>query len=173
LKSLIRRVDSEHGAKALRIAYEALPDCKPEQIVDFKARLDAAQAGTQIIYNLCEFPDPWHEDQFSDNVEGLDDIVGNIPETFALTKELEGTADTKGIGPEVLKGQLRLSRQLMTLSLDPNCTAVPHIDICCSNTKKFWSVVGNSTHLGWNISPSDEFQLPGTDYFVANHGHLE
>jgi hypothetical protein len=114
LQELINRVDSEHGTKAITVAYDALPPCTDEQITDFKNRLDAAPPGTKVLYNLCEFPDPWHADQFSDYIESLSDLVTNVPAQLALTEELSRIEDTQGVGPEIIKGQLRLIRTLMT-----------------------------------------------------------
>jgi hypothetical protein len=116
MQTFIERVNTEHGINAITVAYNALPPCKPEQIEDFKNRLAAAPAGTKVLYNLCEFPDPWYEDQFSDYLESLESVVANIPAHFALTKELEQIDDTQGIGPEILKSQLRLLRTLMNLA---------------------------------------------------------
>jgi hypothetical protein len=111
---LASRVASEHGVNAITTAYDALPPCTESQITDFKDRLSAAPEGTQVLYNLCEFPDPWHADQFNDYIESLEDLVANVPAQFELTGELARIEDTQGVGPEALKSQLRLSRFLMT-----------------------------------------------------------
>ena len=111
-----QRVDSQHGVTSIAVAYSALPDCNQDQINDFKSRLAAAPLGTKVLYNLCEFPDPWYEDQFSDYLESLGDLVANVPDAFALTDTLAGLEDTAGIGPAVIKTQLRLIRMLMNLA---------------------------------------------------------
>ena len=114
LQPFIDRVNSEHGVNSILIAYGNLPPCTDEQIADMKARLDAAPAGTEVLYNLCEFPDPWHEDQFNDYVDGLEDVVENVPAEFALTEELvESYGGAITDRPLVLKDQLRLVRMLM------------------------------------------------------------
>jgi len=85
MTDFIKRVDSEHGLTAITTAYNALPPCTDEQIADFKSRLAAAPAGTKVLYNLCQFPDPWKQDQFGDYQESLEDVVANIPKQFNLT----------------------------------------------------------------------------------------
>ncbi|MBU0510772.1 MAG: hypothetical protein KJ638_03595 [Chloroflexi bacterium] len=116
LRPLIRLIDSEHGVTSITIAYEALPPCAEKQITDFKNRLAAAPAGTKVLYNLCQFPDPWYEDQFSDYTASLEDLVANVPTTFALTGELARTTDTEGLGPEIIKTQVLLVRKWMNLA---------------------------------------------------------
>lgn len=116
LQPFINRVNSEHGIKSITIAYDALPECKEDQIADFKSRLAADPPGAEVLYNLCEFPDPWHPDQFNDYVESLNEMVSEIPGQFALTGELAGIDDTQGAGPEFIKTQLRLIRRLKNLA---------------------------------------------------------
>ena len=117
LTPFINRVDSEHGRNAILIAYRELDPCTEDEIADFTSRLDAAPAGTEVLYNLCQFPDPWYEDQISDYVESLLDLVRNVPSDFALTGELAQTEDTaEGVGPLALKAQLRMLRLLMNLA---------------------------------------------------------
>ncbi len=116
LQPLIRLIDSQHGVTSITIAYGAMPPCNEAQITDFKNRLAAAPAGTEVLYNLCQFPDPWYEDQFSDYIESLEDLVANVPTTFALTGELARATDTEGVGPEAIKTQLVLIRKWMNLA---------------------------------------------------------
>jgi hypothetical protein len=110
MEPFIAHVDGEPGLQSIQIAYAALPPCNAEQIADFEARLAAAPAGTEVLYNLCEFPDPWYEDQFSDYLESLQDLIDNIPLKFELTDELAQVEDTTGVGPERLKSQARTIR---------------------------------------------------------------
>ncbi|MFQ5409704.1 MAG: hypothetical protein ACE5FI_14945 [Anaerolineales bacterium] len=112
LAPFIDRVDSDHGVTAIETAYDQLPECTEEQINDFLARLDAAPPGTAVLYNLCKFPDPWHDDQFSDYLNALFKVVDNVPTEFALTDELANVTDRGGVGPETIKQQLRLIRTL-------------------------------------------------------------
>jgi hypothetical protein len=116
LKPFKERVDSEHGITCIKIAYGKLPPCTQAEIDDFETRLAAAPPNTEVLYNLCEFPDPWHEDQYNDYLAELQSIVKNVPDEFALTDELAQTRDIQGVGPEVLKNQLRLIRTLMNLA---------------------------------------------------------
>ncbi|NLE45333.1 MAG: hypothetical protein GX620_11480 [Chloroflexi bacterium] len=117
LQPLKARVDSEHGVNGILIAYGKLPPCTDDQIVDFQVRLDAAPAGTEVLYNLCQFPDPWHEDQFSDYVDALSDVVAAVPDSFALTSELTAaSASPVNLQVLVLKQQLRLLRTVMSIT---------------------------------------------------------
>lgn len=107
------RVNSEHGTNSIVIAFDNLEPCNQEQIADFEARLAAAPEGTEVLYNLCNFPDPWHEDQFQDYLNALGDVVRNVPDSFNLTEELLQVEDaTEGVGPLALKEMLRNIRTL-------------------------------------------------------------
>ena len=116
LGPFIGRVNSEHGVNAIKIAYDKLPPCTQEEINDFLARVAAVPPGVEVLYNLCEFPDPWHDDQFSDYVNALYQVTENVPREFALTDELSRVADQGGGGPEAIKEQLRLIRLLSSLA---------------------------------------------------------
>ncbi len=116
LRDFKRHAYSEHGKRSIAIAYSALPPCTMDQITDFKNRLAAAPPGTEVLYNLCAFPDPWYEDQFSDYLESLEEVVVEIPETFPLTEQLSRVQDTAGVGPEAIKTELRLIRRLLRLA---------------------------------------------------------
>ncbi len=68
-------------------------------------------------YNLCEFPDPWREDQLNDYVNAVQQAVSNIPDEFPLTRELQAAGvDPDGAGAEAIKQQLRLLRLLGSLA---------------------------------------------------------
>lgn len=117
LKPLKDRANSEHGENSIVIAYDNLEPCTQEEINDFLSRLEAAPPDTEVLYNLCEFPQPWHEDQFSDYVESVQQVVSNVPDNYALTEELAKAADDpQGVGPEVLKLQLRFIRIMMKIA---------------------------------------------------------
>jgi hypothetical protein len=110
MQNLKDRLNSEHGINCIVIAFNRLPPCGPTEIADLEARLAAAPPGTEVLYNLCNFPDPWHEDQFNDYKNSLADVVKEVPPLFNLTRELENTADKEGIGPEAIKQELRTIR---------------------------------------------------------------
>jgi hypothetical protein len=110
LRPFIEQASGDHGERSIEIAYDRLPDCTEEQIQDFTARLSNAPPNTEVLYNLCEFPDPWFEDQFSDYLNSLFKVVENAPPQFALTDELAQVGDQDGVGPEALKSQLRQIR---------------------------------------------------------------
>ncbi|MEW6716704.1 MAG: hypothetical protein AB1345_04260 [Chloroflexota bacterium] len=117
MKPFKDRVNSEHGTRSLEIVYSALPPCIQIQIDDFLSRLDAAPPGKEVLYNLCQFPDPWHEDQFSDYLESLLHVVNSIPDEFNMTDTLSKSTDTAtGVGPEAIKQELRLIRLFLNLA---------------------------------------------------------
>lgn len=123
MEPFIERVDSEHGRTAIMIAYEALEPCNEEQLADFESRLAAVPAGEEVLYNLCQFPgtckedpDSYGCDQVNDYTESLRNLVENVPQKFELTKELAQTEDTEGVGPLMIKNQLRTIRLLMNLA---------------------------------------------------------
>ena len=116
LRKFRQRVSTYHGIQSISIAYQNLPDCTPEQLIDFKDRLEAAPTGTKVLYNLCKFPEPWVADQFSDYLESLQLLVDFIPASFNLTQQLTRGEDTQGVGPQAIKRQLKISRGLMRLA---------------------------------------------------------
>ena len=117
LQNFIDRVNTEHGVNAILIAYGNLAPCTKAEIEDFTARLAAAPAGTEVLYNLCHFPEPWEEDQINDYVDSLRMVVNNVPREFALTDELRASGEGPvGVGSLVIKQQLILIRAAMNLA---------------------------------------------------------
>jgi len=112
---LIERANSEHGLKAIEIAYAALPACTEDQIADFKTRLAAAQ-GDKIVYNICRLPDPWDSDQIASYFASLGDIIQNIPPSFDIAEELLRGEETQAVGSQMIKTQLQTIRSLMRLA---------------------------------------------------------
>ncbi len=100
------RLTGREGEAAILVAYSYLPECTDEQIADFLSRLARVPPGVAVLYNLCQFPEPWHTDQVMDYVDALEDVNENVAPrtTFA---EVAGRA---GINPQVLKFGLRLLR---------------------------------------------------------------
>lgn len=109
------RVGGPHGVNAIMVAYNRLKPCTQAEIADFKKRQAAAPPGTEVLYNLCQFPDPWREDQVGDYMRAVGDLVRQVPDRFALTEELSraGASSGHGVGAAVIKLGLRLSRALM------------------------------------------------------------
>lgn len=105
-------IAGQPGENAITIAYDTLPPCTDEEVADFEARLAASPVGVEVLYNLCEFPDPYHDDQFDDYTNALIDVNQNIPNQFDLTATLLQVTDERGIGAESLKTQLRSIRTL-------------------------------------------------------------
>jgi hypothetical protein len=107
LDVLMTRVNSDHGVNSIVIAYDELPPCTQEEIDDFEGRLADAAPGVWVFYNLCEFPDPYHEDQFNDYVESLTDLVEEVPGEFVLADAIQRSPDYSPQGWKSLKTQLR------------------------------------------------------------------
>lgn len=123
LQSFTNRVNSEHGINAIQIAYDNLDPCDDAQIADFKARLQSSPAGSDVLYNLCQFPNEyagsqvsWYDDQISDYRNSLQAVVENVPPRFNLTEALAQTEDVEGAGPEENKQLLRNIRLWMSLA---------------------------------------------------------
>lgn len=110
LRPFIERVNGQPGTNVIVIAYDNLPDCTEAQIQDFLTRLSAAPPNTEVLYNLCKFPAPWQEDQFSDYQNALFKVVENIPNEFSLTNDRPAPSSSEDAGPAALKRQLRLIR---------------------------------------------------------------
>ena len=110
LQPLLDRVNGEHGVNAIATAYAALPECTQQEIDDFLGRLGSAPPNTEVLYNLCQFPEPWRADQLDDYVKTLEKLTANFPPQFALTDQLARLDESGGVGPAVLKQQLRLIR---------------------------------------------------------------
>ena len=82
------------GMDAIMVAYHALPECTDEDIADFEARLAAMPPGVEILYNLCQFPDPYAEDQIGDYVNALVDVSDNVPKDYDFSRMLGGEQST-------------------------------------------------------------------------------
>jgi hypothetical protein len=107
------RTLGQNGLNAINIAYAKLPICTQAEIDDFTARLEASDPGEEILYNLCQFPEPFRTDQVGDYANAIGKVVAAIPSTFELTQQLQAAPDNpQGVGPEAIKTQLRLIRLL-------------------------------------------------------------
>ena len=113
------RVASDHGKNAVIVAYQALPPCSQAQISDFRDRLASAPAGTQVLYNLCRFPDPWQEDQFNDYQDSLQEVVQNLPDSFPIVRRLQEDEAVllENVTPRQVKNTLIFMRLLLRGSL--------------------------------------------------------
>jgi len=98
------------GEQAIMVAYSALPECTEAEIQDFTQRLAETPPGVTILYNLCQFPDPWRADQIGDYVESLNGVNENVPERFDLQEMLSSNPAAAGMSPTLIKTQLRLLR---------------------------------------------------------------
>jgi hypothetical protein len=103
-------MSSEQGIDAIMVAYSALPVCTEAEIADLQQRLSKVPPGVEVLYNLCQFPAPWHEDQVNDYVDALKGINENIPVRFNVSEEFGGSPSAGAVNPALLKSQLRLLR---------------------------------------------------------------
>ncbi len=88
MRELKERLVGQQGEDAIMIAYEQMPECTPEEVADFTSRLAAMPPGVEVLYNLCQFPEPWEEDQIDDYIHSLIDINQNIPDDYDFNQML-------------------------------------------------------------------------------------
>ncbi|MFZ5879075.1 MAG: hypothetical protein ACOY0R_06880 [Chloroflexota bacterium] len=106
---LKERVAGEQGQQAIQVAYLSMPVCTDAEIADLKKRLAEMPPGVEVLYNLCQFPDPWHEDQVSDYRNSLIDINQNVPTQYNFGEML---TQNPSANPTAIKAQLRLVRSI-------------------------------------------------------------
>jgi hypothetical protein len=102
------RLVGGEGEKAIMIAYEAMPECTQAEIDDFTSRLAAMPPGVEVLYNLCQFPPPWEEDQIDDYLNALADVNQNIPEAYDFSQVMMLASMT--FGSSGTKPTLRMIR---------------------------------------------------------------
>jgi hypothetical protein len=107
---LKERMSGQAGIDAIMVAYSALPACTETQLADFQTRLSKVPPGVEVLYNLCQFPVPWHEDQVNDYVEALKSANENIPVRFNVSEEFGGSSSGGALGLAVAKSELKLVR---------------------------------------------------------------
>ena len=90
MQDLKDNLTGQPGEDAIMIAYNALPECTDEEIAEFESRLAAMPPGVEVLYNLCQFPEPHREDQIDDYVHALVDVNQNVPEVYDFTQMLGG-----------------------------------------------------------------------------------
>lgn len=112
LTPLKARVAGEQGLQAILVAYAALPVCTQAELDDFQKRLARAPQGVEVLYNLCQFPAPWHDDQVSDYLSSLLAVNQNIPARFDFGAILSQDSSSDPAGTAALKSQLRLLRSI-------------------------------------------------------------
>ncbi|NPV87332.1 MAG: hypothetical protein HPY45_15140 [Anaerolineae bacterium] len=107
MQPLKARVSGNEGKEAILTAYAALPQCKPEEVADFQARLSQVPPGVEVLYNLCQFPMPYRTDQIDDYVHALEIVNENVPLEFNFGKMLE---ESPSANPQAVKTLLRRVR---------------------------------------------------------------
>lgn len=104
------RLVGAEGEWAIMLAYESMPECTQAEIDDFTSRLEAMPPGVEVLYNLCQFPDPWREDQIEDYLNALVDVNQNIPDVYDFGQMLSADGGGNPATLASLKGFLRLTR---------------------------------------------------------------
>jgi hypothetical protein len=99
------------GEDAIMVAYGALPECTDQELADFESRLAAMPPGVEILYNLCQFPEPHREDQVDDYIHALIDINQNVPAEYDFGQMLGGGTAVNP-GATLVKVMLRAARTL-------------------------------------------------------------
>ena len=89
MSELKTRLVGQQGEDVIWIAFEQMPECEPKEIADFTTRLALTPPGVEVLYNLCQFPEPWEEDQINDYINALIDINQNIPEEYDFNQLLD------------------------------------------------------------------------------------
>jgi|GEM_PF-410545 len=111
MDNLKTRLVGQEGEDAIMIAYGSLPECTEDEIADFESRLAAMPPGVEILYNLCQFPRPYREDQIDDYKHALVDVNQNIPAEYNFSQMLGNGAAASG-GSTLVKTALRAARVL-------------------------------------------------------------
>jgi hypothetical protein len=122
LKPVVRNME-QNGDNVIMIAYESLEPCTEPQIKEFERRLENAPAGSEILYNLCQFPmdypsptNSYGQDQLNDYQTSLDALVLSVPPQIALTQIISAGEEAPDQNLAALKQQLRGIRMLMNLA---------------------------------------------------------
>lgn len=105
------RLVGEEGEEAIMTAYRTMPECTPEEIDDFQSRLAAMPPNVEVLYNLCQFPDPWQEDQVDDYINALIDVNQNVPAAYDFNQMLESNMAAGNV-PHLAKTTVRILRIL-------------------------------------------------------------
>jgi hypothetical protein len=89
LSSLKTQLVGQDGKQVVMIAYLSMPTCSQDEVNDLKARLANVPPGVEVLYNLCQFPAPWQDDQIGDYTNALAEVNQNIPNEFNFSQMLE------------------------------------------------------------------------------------
>jgi len=119
MQSFKARVNSDHGLRTLEIAYNALPACTDAQLTQFLAFLETAVPGSNVYYPPCQFPDLYRDDQLTDYLNSLLEVVNVLPDTFELPlqNDTPPSSNQSGEGWQRLKTTLRLLQSTYWLGL--------------------------------------------------------
>jgi hypothetical protein len=109
MKTLLK---GSEGEQAIMIAYAALPQCTQADVDDFEARGAKAAMDEKVLYNLCQFPDPYHDDQVSDYLASVKTASDAVPDQFKVGEgsQPESPADANQL--RIIKLVLRTMRFL-------------------------------------------------------------
>ncbi len=118
MQSFKARINSDFGFRALEIAYNALPVCEDARIEEFKTMLEAAIPGSNVYYPPCQFPELYQNDQLTDYLDSLLEVVNVIPDTFEITPANGAETQNQSVeGWAQIKTTLRLLRSLYWVGL--------------------------------------------------------
>lgn len=116
MTQLKQQMSGQNGEDAITVAYLKLPIATEEDIADFKSRLAKVPPGVEVLYNLAQFPEPWHEDQINDYIDALDDAAENISEKFVFSEVFGMSLSIPDTSLILAKNLLRLIRNLALTS---------------------------------------------------------
>ncbi len=114
MQSFKARINSDFGLRAIEVAYNALPSCGNQQIDEFKAQLENTVPGIDVYYPPCQFPDTFKDDQLTDYLNTLTEVVNLIPDHYEIQLQ---EASTGSEGWPVLKSYLRTFRATYWMGL--------------------------------------------------------
>ena len=100
------------GEQAIMIAYAALPQCTQADVDDFESRGAKAAADEEVLYNLCQFPDPYHDDQVSDYLASVKTVSDAVPDQFKVGEGSKPASSADANQLRIIKLVLRTMRFL-------------------------------------------------------------
>lgn len=111
-------LNSDFGLRAIEIAYNALPVCTGAQVQEFQVMLENAVPGLGVYYPPCQFPEIYQDDQLTDYLNSLTDVVRLIPDQYELQLQQSPPTDPQsGGGWQSLKSSLRTFRTVYWMGL--------------------------------------------------------
>ncbi len=107
LAPLRERLQTEDGRMVVAVGFAALPPCSAVQLEAFETRLLEANPGDTVVFEACQHPPPWFQEQFNAYLGSLARIAAGIGDQFDLTTALQQAENPQGVGVLWLKNGLR------------------------------------------------------------------